>query len=52
VLPLLGPEGDAMRQELAEVRRRLGAPGASGRAAEVVTRLLAGQKTVDSRDLP
>ena len=37
---------------LAEVRRRLGAPGASGRAAEVVAGLLAGQKSVDSRGLP
>ncbi len=52
VLPLLGAAGDAMREALAEVRRRLGAPGASGRAADVVTGLLAGQKSVDSRDLP
>ena len=52
VLPLLGPAGDAMRQDLAEDRRRLGAPGASGRAADVVMRLLAGQKIVDSRGLP
>jgi lipid-A-disaccharide synthase len=52
VLPLLGPAGDAMREALAEVRRRLGAPGASGRAAEVVAGLLAGQKSVDSRGLP
>jgi lipid-A-disaccharide synthase len=52
VPPLLGPAGDAMRQALAEVRRRLGAPGASGRAAEVVAGLLAGQKSVDSRGLP
>jgi lipid-A-disaccharide synthase len=52
VLTLLGPAGDSMRLALAEVRRRLGAPGASGRAAEVVAGILAGQKTVDSRDLP
>lgn len=52
VLPLLGPAGDAMREALAEVRRRLGAPGASGRAAEVVAGLLEGQKSVDSRGLP
>jgi len=44
VLPLLGPEGEVMRAALSAVRRRLGAPGASGRAAEVVTRILAGQK--------
>jgi lipid-A-disaccharide synthase len=44
VLPLLGPAGDAMRHALSEVRRRLGSPGASGRAAEVVTGMLAGQK--------
>ena len=52
VLPLLGPAGEAMRGALAQVRLRLGAPGASGRAAEVVAGLLAGQKTVDSRGLP
>jgi lipid-A-disaccharide synthase len=52
VLPLLGPAGDAMREALVDVRSRLGAPGASGRAADVVTRLMPGQKTVDSRDLP
>jgi lipid-A-disaccharide synthase len=52
VLPLLGPDGEVMREALAEVRRRLGAPGASGRAAEVVTRVLSGQKSVDSRALP
>lgn len=52
VLPLLGPAGDAMRAALAEVRLRLGAPGASGRAAVVVAGLLAGQKNVDSRGLP
>jgi lipid-A-disaccharide synthase len=44
VLPLLGPDGDAMRAGLAEVRQRLGEPGASGRAADVVTRILAGQE--------
>ncbi len=44
VLPLLGPAGGAMREDLAEVRRRLGAPGASGRAAEVVAGLLARPK--------
>jgi lipid-A-disaccharide synthase len=43
-LALLGPAGDAMRAELAEVRRRLGAPGASGRAADVVTRLMGEQE--------
>jgi lipid-A-disaccharide synthase len=52
VLPLLGPAGDEMRQALAEVRRRLGASGASARAAEVVISILTGQKSVDSRDLP
>lgn len=52
VLPLLGPAGEAMREALAEVRRRLGAPGASGRAAEVVAGLLASQKNVDSQGLP
>ena len=44
VLALLGPAGDAMREALADVRRRLGAPGASGRAAEVVARLMGGQE--------
>ena len=44
VMPLLGPEGREMRAALGEVRRRLGAPGASARAAGVVTALLAGQK--------
>lgn len=44
VLPLLGPPGDAMRAELAEVRRRLGDPGASARAADVVMRILGGQE--------
>ena len=44
VLPLLGPAGDTMRGALGEVRGRLGAPGASGRAAAVVAGLLAVQK--------
>jgi lipid-A-disaccharide synthase len=44
LLPILGPAGDAMRSALAEVRRRLGSPGASGRAADVVAGLLPGQK--------
>jgi lipid-A-disaccharide synthase len=44
VMPLLGPDGDAMRGALTEVRRRLGDPGASGRAAGVVMGLLSGQK--------
>lgn len=37
---------EAMKRDLAEVRRRLGDPGASGRAAEAVARVLSqGQKT-------
>ena len=37
---------EAMKQDLAEVRRRLGEPGASGRAAEALARVLAeSQKT-------
>ena len=44
LMPLLGPEGDVMRAALAEVRSRLGEPGASARAAGVVTAILAGQK--------
>jgi lipid-A-disaccharide synthase len=44
VLPLLGPEGHTMRVALAEVRRRLGDPGASERAAQVVIGVLARQK--------
>jgi lipid-A-disaccharide synthase len=52
LLPLLGTGGDAMRAALAEVRGRLGAPGASRRAAEVVMGIVAGQKSVDSRGLP
>ena len=44
VLALLGPAGDATREALADVRRRLGAPGASGRAADVVSRLMAEQE--------
>lgn len=41
---LLGPGGDAMREALAEVRERLGAPGASRRAADVVIGLMGGQE--------
>jgi lipid-A-disaccharide synthase len=41
---LLGPGGDAMREALAEVRERLGAPGASRRAADVVIGLMRGQE--------
>jgi lipid-A-disaccharide synthase len=44
VLALLGPAGDRMRDALADVRQRLGAPGASERAAEVVRRLMGGQE--------
>ena len=44
VLALFGPPGDTMREALAEVRHRLGAPGASGRAADVVMTLLANSK--------
>jgi len=44
VLALLGPAGETMREALGDVRRRLGAPGASGRAADVVTRLMASQE--------
>ncbi|MBZ5588912.1 MAG: lipid-A-disaccharide synthase [Acidobacteriia bacterium] len=33
---LLGPDGEGQRAELAEVRRRLGGPGASARAARAV----------------
>src|SRR5688500_11223728 len=44
ILPLLGPAGGAMRADLAEVRRRLGDPGASARAADVVTQILGGQE--------
>jgi lipid-A-disaccharide synthase len=36
VARLFGPGGDALRARLAEVRRRLGAPGASERAARAV----------------
>ena len=52
VQALFGPTGDTMRKALAEVRHRLGAPGASGRAADVVMTLMASEKSVDSRDLP
>jgi lipid-A-disaccharide synthase len=44
VLALLGPDGETMRGALADVRRRLGAPGASERAAAVVSGLMGGQK--------
>lgn len=37
---LLGGEGDRQRQELRAVRDRLGPPGASGRAAAAVARIL------------
>ena len=36
VSSLLGPGGDTVRERLAEVRRRLGSPGASDRAATAV----------------
>jgi lipid-A-disaccharide synthase len=47
-LRLLGPEGTEMRAALAEVRARLGAGGASARAAAVVTGLMGAQKSVDT----
>jgi lipid-A-disaccharide synthase len=44
VVRLLGPDGDGVRDGLREVRRRLGAPGASARAAGVVLETLAVEK--------
>jgi lipid-A-disaccharide synthase len=46
VEPLLKPEGRAgeMRQNLASVRAKLGAPGASGRAAAAILNVAASAK--------
>jgi lipid-A-disaccharide synthase len=41
-LDLLGPAGAAQREALAEVRQRLGAPGANVRAARVLLGMLGG----------
>ena len=52
VLALLEDRGrrDRVREGLAEVRARLGPPGASARAAAVVARLLAdGRKSLTAR---
>jgi lipid-A-disaccharide synthase len=51
-LRLLGPDGAAMRTALGEVRARLGAGGASARAAAAVTAVMQAQKSVDTWDLP